>query len=103
MVDMLCQLVCFADVRLGDSRVDMLDGSQVWGDGLLRVSSLRPQWLSVRHLFAEHCKNVRVRVSCVVVQVVVSLAGNVSFDAGVDMRCPVGTNFQDLFGGLYDR
>ena len=58
MVDVLCQLVCCADVRLGDSRVDMLDGSQVWGDGLLRVSSLRPQWLSVEHLFAEHCKNV---------------------------------------------
>ena len=41
--------------------------------------------------------------SCAVVQVVVSLAGNVTFDAGVDMRCPVGTNFQDTFGGLYSR
>lgn len=35
-------------------------------------------------------------------QVVVALAGNVTFGAGVDMRCPVGTNFQDTFGGLYD-
>ena len=34
-------------------------------------------------------------------QVVVSLAGNVTFAHGVDMRCPVGTNFQDTFGGLY--
>jgi hypothetical protein len=35
-------------------------------------------------------------------QVVVTLASNVTFDAGVAMHCPRGTNFVDTFGGLYE-
>jgi hypothetical protein len=36
-------------------------------------------------------------------QVVVALAGNVTFDAGVALSCPPGTNFVDSYAGLYDR
>ena len=49
-----------------------------------------------------HCP-VPLCVHVLLCQVVVSLAGNVTFEGGVSMQCPTGTNFLDSFGGLYDR
>jgi hypothetical protein len=49
------------------------------------------------------CARAHVLLPRVLRQVVVSLAGNVTFERGVSMQCPTGTNFLDSFGGLYDR
>ena len=47
-----------------------------------------------------HHRRRAVRTVCAS-QVVVSLAGNVTFGTNVSMLCPTGANFVDSYAGLY--